>query len=236
MLMRHRSAILLTAFLCATVGFTACGQDSKPAKKEKTDEKAQEKKTETGKPHPGLADPKQANEKAPDKYKVLIETTKGSFTIEVTKAWSPLGAERFYNLVKCGFYDDTAFFRVLTGFMAQIGLHGDPKVSAAWRSAQIKDDPRQSEVSNQRGYVSFAMGGPNTRTTQIFINFADNGRLDGMGFTPFAKVVEGMEVVDKINAQYGETPNQGSIQMQGNAYLKKSFPNLDYIKKATIKS
>jgi peptidyl-prolyl cis-trans isomerase A (cyclophilin A) len=188
---------------------------------------------------PDLTAPSKLNEKAPDTFKARFDTTKGSFTVEVTRSLSPNGADRFYNLVKSGFFKDVAFFRVVPGFMVQFGMHGDPKVTAAWRDASIPDDPVKG--SNTRGTITFAMGGPNTRTTQLFINFADNTRLDGMGFPPFGKVIEGMDVVDKINGEYGDMPQQGGtgpnpgyIAMQGNAYLKKSFPNLDYIKSATI--
>jgi peptidyl-prolyl cis-trans isomerase A (cyclophilin A) len=176
--------------------------------------------------------------KAPDSFKVRFDTTKGSFTVEVTRSLAPNGADRFYNLVRSGYFKDIEFFRVIPGFMCQFGIHGDPKVAAAWREARISDDP--VKASNLRGAISFATAGPNTRTTQLFINYADNSRLDGMGFSPFGKVTEGLEVVDKINGEYGEGsprgngPDQGRVQEQGNAYLKKDFPNLDYIKSATI--
>lgn len=185
-----------------------------------------------------LTQPSKLTEKAPDSFKVKFNTTKGAFTVEVTRSLSPNGADRFYNLVKADYFKDIAFFRCIPGFMVQFGIHGDPKVAAAWREAQIPDDP--VKASNTRGAITFATAGPNTRTTQMFINFADNQRLDGMGFSPFGKVVEGMDVVDKINGEYGEGapggrgPNQGLVQQQGNSYLKKDFPNLDYIKSATI--
>lgn len=185
-----------------------------------------------------LKDPSKAAQKAPENFKVKFVTTKGDFVLEVTRAWSPLGADRFYSLVKAGFFSDIAFFRVIGGFMAQFGIHGDPAVSAAWREASIQDDPVKQ--SNAKGYISYAMAGPNTRTTQFFINYGDNARLDGMGFSPFGKVVEGMNVVDSLYSGYGEGapsgmgPNQGRIQMQGNAYLKADFPNLDYIKSAQL--
>lgn len=185
-----------------------------------------------------LKDPSKATEKAPDTFKVKFTTTKGDFTLEVNRSWSPLGADRFYNLVKAGFFADIAFFRVIEGFMVQFGIHGDPAVSAAWRPAQIQDDPVKE--SNKPGYISYAMAGPNTRTTQFFINYADNGRLDGMGFSPFGKVVEGMDVVNSIYSGYGEGapsgrgPEQGRVQMQGNAYLQAEFPRMDYIKSAQL--
>lgn len=188
---------------------------------------------------PDLTAPSKLNEKAPDTFKARFDTTKGAFTVEVTRSLAPNGADRFYNLVKSGFFNDVAFFRVVPGFMVQFGMSGDPKVTAAWNGARIPDDPVKG--SNTRGTITFAMGGPNTRTTQVFINFANNTRLDGMGFPPFGKVTEGMDVVDKINGEYGDMPQQGGsgpnpgyIGMQGNAYLKKNFPNLDYIKSATI--
>jgi peptidyl-prolyl cis-trans isomerase A (cyclophilin A) len=187
---------------------------------------------------PGFADPAKLTAKAPETFKAQFDTTKGKFTIEVTRSLSPNGADRFYNLVRSGYFKDVAFFRVIPGFMCQFGIHGDPNVSAKWREAAIADDPVKG--SNTRGTITFATAGPNTRTTQLFINFADNINLDGMGFSPFGKVTEGMDVVDKINGEYGEGaprgrgPNQGRVQMEGNPYLKKDFPNLDYIKFATI--
>lgn len=175
---------------------------------------------------------------APAKFKAKFETSKGDFVIEVQRDWAPLGADRFYDLVTSGYFADVRFFRVLDGFMAQFGIHGDPKVSAQWRSQRIQDDPVKS--SNKRGFVSYAMAGPNTRTTQLFINYADNSQLDGMGFSPFGQVVEGMEVVDALYAEYGEGaprgrgPDQGRIQTEGNEYLVKEFSKLDWIKTAAL--
>ena len=186
----------------------------------------------------GFTDPAKLTEQAPETFKAQFDTTKGKFTIEVTRSLSPNGADRFYNLVRSGYFKDVAFFRVIPGFMCQFGIHGDPNVSAKWRAAAIPDDPVKG--SNTRGTITFATAGPNTRTTQLFINFADNINLNGMGFSPFGKVTEGMDVVDKINGEYGEGaprgggPNQGRVQAEGNTYLKKDFPNLDYIKSATI--
>lgn len=185
-----------------------------------------------------LKDPSKAVEKAPATFKVKFATTKGDFTLEVTRAWSPLGADRFYNLVKAGFFTDVAFFRVIEGFMVQFGIHGDPAVAAAWRGARIQDDPVKQ--SNAKGYITYAMAGPNTRTTQFFINYGDNARLDDMGFSPFGKVTEGLDIVESIYSGYGEGapsgmgPDQGRVQMQGNAYLKKDFPRMDYIKSAQL--
>ena len=183
---------------------------------------------------PGFDDPAKLTEKAPETFKAQFGTTKGKFTVEVTRSLSPNGADRFYNLVRSGYFTDVEFFRVVPGFMCQFGIHGDPAVSAKWRDANIADDPVKG--SNTRGTITFATAGPNTRTTQLFINFGNNANLDGMGFSPFGKVIEGMDVVDKINGEYGDNPPevQGHIQMEGNAYLKMAFPNLDYIKSATI--
>ena len=187
---------------------------------------------------PNLANPAALNEQAPASYKVKFDTTKGAFVIQVTRAWAPNGADRFYNLVKNGFFDDVRFFRVISGFMVQFGINGDPQLSARWRQAQIKDDPVTQ--SNKRGMITFATAGPNTRTTQVFINFADNTNLDGMGFAPFGRIVSGMNVVDAINAEYGEGaprgrgPDQGKLQNEGNAYLAREFARMDYVKKATI--
>lgn len=187
---------------------------------------------------PGFADPSKLTAQAPDDFKAIFHTTKGDFTVEVTRSLAPNGADRFYNLAKSGFFTDIAFFRVIPGFMCQFGIHGDPTISAKWRDANIPDDPVKG--SNTRGTITFATAGPNTRTTQLFINFADNTGLDAQGFAPFGKVISGMDVVDKINGEYGEGapagngPDQGRIQMEGNAYLKKDFPNLDYIKSVTV--
>jgi peptidyl-prolyl cis-trans isomerase A (cyclophilin A) len=176
---------------------------------------------------------------APESYRARFETSKGAFVIEVRRSLSPNGADRFYNLVSNGYYDGVRFFRVLDGFMAQFGMHGDPAVTAAWRAAPIPDDPVMA--SNVRGTVTFAMTGqPNSRTTQVFINFGDNVQLDGMGFAPFGQVVEGMDVVDQLYSGYGEGapngtgPSQAQIQAQGNRYLEAEFPRLDHIIRATI--
>lgn len=204
-----------------------------------TNTPAAPKKEETKPAAADYADPAKLTEKAPETFKAQFETTKGKFTIEVTRSLSPNGADRFYNLVRSGYFTDVAFFRVVPGFMCQFGIHGNPAVSAKWREATIADEPVKS--SNTRGAISFAKAGPNTRTTQMFINFGDNARLDGMGFPSFGKVIEGMDVVDKLYGEYGDAPafggrgpDQGRIQDEGNAYLKKDFPNLDYIKSATI--
>jgi peptidyl-prolyl cis-trans isomerase A (cyclophilin A) len=185
-----------------------------------------------------LGNPAALKEQAPPVYKVEFDTSKGPFVVEVHRDWAPNGADRFYNLVKNGFYDSTRFFRVIEGFMAQFGVNGDPKVSALWRESRIKDDP--VKVSNKRTFVTFATAGPNTRTTQVFVSYGDNSNLDSQGFSPFGQVVSGMKVVDSLYSGYGEGapggrgPSQARVQSEGNAYLASSFPNLDYIKKATI--
>lgn len=168
----------------------------------------------------------------PNVFKVKCECSNGDFVIEVHKDWAPLGAARFEQLVKEGFYDEARFFRVVPNFVVQFGLAADPQISAKWRSQRLQDDPVKQ--TNATGTLTFATAGANTRTTQLFINLVDNARLDGMGFAPFGKVVEGMDVVKAITAQYGEMPQQPMIEAQGNAYLTPQFPNMDYIKKATI--
>jgi len=188
-----------------------------------------------------LLDPKgkAMTEKSPDQYKVKFKTTKGDVVIEVTRAWSPNGADRFYNLVQNGFFTDIAFFRVVEGFMAQFGISGDPALAARWSNSGMPDDPVKQ--SNKRGYITYAKtSNPNSRSTQMFINFGDNSFLDGQGFAPFGRVTEGMEVVDKLYNGYGDMPprgncpDQGTMVRSGNKYLKESFPKLDYLKSASI--
>jgi len=177
------------------------------------------------------ADSKTSTEKQ-DVYKVKFETTKGDVIIEVHPEWAPLGAAQFKKAVEEGVYNDAKFFRVVKGFMVQFGIPGDPALAAKWRNNKIKDD--KVTQSNQKGLITFATSGPNSRTSQVFINYGDNKFLDSQGFAPFGVVTTGMDIVESINAEYGETPDQGRIQAQGNAYLTKSFPNIDGIIKATI--
>jgi peptidyl-prolyl cis-trans isomerase A (cyclophilin A) len=182
-----------------------------------------------------LRTPEQMKETAPATYKAKFDTSAGVFVVEVHRDWAPNEADRFFNLVKNGFYDDCRFFRVVPGFMVQFGMNGNPAIQKVWQNTNMKDDPVKQ--SNKRGYVSFAQtGAPNSRSTQLFINSVDNTSLDhsGQGFAPFGQVVSGMAIVDKITSQYGERPDQGEILSKGNAYLNASFPKLDYIKKATI--
>jgi peptidyl-prolyl cis-trans isomerase A (cyclophilin A) len=217
-------------WICAVSALLLSGLTS--VAQEKMEPKADQKKAVD------LTQPSKLTEKAPDTFKVKFDTTKGPITIEVTRSLAPNGADRFYNLVKAGYFKDIAFFRVIPGFMMQFGIHGDPAIAKVWNDANIQDDPVKG--SNTRGTITYATAGPNTRSTQFFINFGNNANLDSQGFAPFGKVIEGMDVVDKINGEYGEGaprgrgPRQDLIQSQGNAYLKKDFPNLDYIKSATL--
>jgi peptidyl-prolyl cis-trans isomerase A (cyclophilin A) len=191
-----------------------------------------------GAPNAKLLDPASATEQAPGTFKVKFATSKGDIVLEVHRDWAPKGADRFYNLVKMGFFDNARFFRAIDGFMVQFGLNGDPAVNAKWREARIDDDPVKE--SNKRGYATFATSGANSRTTQMFINFNDNRTLDAMGFAPFGKVVEGLDVLDSLYKGYGEGapmgagPSQGRIQTEGNEYLTRDFPKLDFIKEAKL--
>lgn len=189
-------------------------------------------------PTPALLNPSALTAKAPDVYEVKFTTTKGEFVVQVTRAWAPLGADRFYNLAANKFFDGASFFRVLPGFVVQFGLSADPQISRVWRDATIKDDPVKQ--SNRPGYITFATAGPNTRTTQVFINLGNNAQLDSMGFAPFGVVTQGIEVVKQLYSGYGEGapsgrgPDQGAVSSQGKAYLDKNFPKLDSIVTATI--
>lgn len=225
----------LTLLLTATVlMISSCAGGG-----EKKDESSAAASEAAGKRNPALVDPSLAAEQAPDRFKAKFSTTKGDFVIEVARDWAPEGADRFYNLVKIGYFGGAAFFRDIDGFMVQFGINGDPAVNKKWHRSNIKDDPVKQ--SNKRGYVTFAQGSArNSRSTQIFINFGDNSRLDDMRFAPFGRVVEGMDVVASLYNGYGEGPphgrgpDQGRIQAEGNAYLKKDFPKLDYIHTAEI--
>lgn len=182
-----------------------------------------------------LKDPNQLTETAPDVFRVRFTTNIGAFVIEAHRDWAPLAADRFYILVKNGFYDGSRFFRVLDGFMAQFGLNGDPEIQSAWRTASLADEPVKQ--SNLRGYVTFTReSGPNSRFTMVFINYKDNSYLDADGFSPFGQVVTGMDVVDKLYSGYGRTnvPDQRRIVREGNAYLQQEYPKLDFVRTATI--
>jgi peptidyl-prolyl cis-trans isomerase A (cyclophilin A) len=180
-----------------------------------------------------LKNPAALKDVAPAEYRAIFDTSAGPFVILVHRSWAPRAADRFYNLVKYGFFDGDRFFRVVPNFMVQFGLNGDPAVQGPWMTANANIPDEPATQSNKKGMITFATAGPNTRTTQVFINYKDNAFLD-RGFTPFGEVVSGMEAVEKINAEYGEQPDQSLIQRQGNAYLTTAFPKLDYVKKATI--
>ena len=194
--------------------------------------------TEGPPPNP-LLQPRQFTETAPETFRARLETTKGAVLIEVTREWSPLGADRFYNLVLAGYYDGVTFHRVMPGFMAEFGIHPDPWVNAAWRQALMEDEPVRKP--NTRGRVSFSKSGPNTRTVQVFINTDENRNLDGQGFSPFGEVVEGMDVVEALYSDYGESPTRGGEGVyqamaiaKGDEYLKADFPLLDRIERAVV--
>ena len=197
----------------------ACGSDAKPA-------------SDVGLP------PKSETSQAPNVFRIKFETSRGSFVLEAHRAWSPKGVDRLYQLVQSGFFDNTRFFRAVSGFMVQFGVHGEPGVNAAWETLAIPDD--SVTQSNKRSFMSFAMGGPGTRTTQVFINLVDNTALDGMGFAPIAQVIEGMAVVDSLYSGYGDGapsgfgPDQMRIMSEGNAYLERDFPKLDFIRTARL--
>jgi peptidyl-prolyl cis-trans isomerase A (cyclophilin A) len=167
-----------------------------------------------------------------DSFNVSFETSRGTFVVAVNRAWSPLGADRFRELVQAGFFNDERFFRVVPGFVAQFGINDKPAVNAQWDPKRIADD--SVTHSNERGTIVFATQGPNTRSHRMFINLVDNKPLDGMGFSPIGRVVQGMEVVDSLYSGYGEAPDQGMIQSLGNSYLQRTFPKLDYIKSAKV--
>jgi cyclophilin family peptidyl-prolyl cis-trans isomerase len=175
---------------------------------------------------------------APATFRVKFETSRGDFVVQVQREWAPIGADRFYALARSGYFDGVSFFRVLPGFVAQFGMHGDPAVSRIWFEQRLSDDPVRH--SNTRGTLTFATAGPNTRTTQLFINYGNNNMLDGQGFSPFGEVVEGMAVVDSLHAGYGEGaprgrgPDQGRIRAEGNAYLERDYAKLDYVKRARV--
>jgi peptidyl-prolyl cis-trans isomerase A (cyclophilin A) len=185
-------------------------------------------------PGDALLHPASLKAKSPQLYTVVFKTTKGEFVVDVHRTWAPLAAQRFYNLVKAHFFDGVEFFRVVPKFVVQFGISPYPQVSKAWQNATIPDDP--VTVHNTRGAVTFASAGPNTRTTQVFINLGDNSNLDRTGFAPFAAVVSGMDVVDKLYSGYADSPTskQGEIETQGNAWLQKNYPKLDSIRTARV--
>jgi peptidyl-prolyl cis-trans isomerase A (cyclophilin A) len=234
--MRALKLILAGALSCTFSAVPVLAQTNPAAKKPPSTTTTQ-RRTQMG-TDPGLMNPALLHARAPEVYDVKFATTKGDFVVRVTRAWAPLGADRFYNLVNHHFYDNASFFRVLTGFVVQFGIHADPRVSHVWSSAVIKDD--RVTQSNKRGTLTFATAGPNTRTTQVFINLGNNGPLDAQGFSPFGEVSAGMDVVDKLYSGYGEGapggkgPRQDLIESKGKPYLDQDFPKLDSIKTAAI--
>jgi peptidyl-prolyl cis-trans isomerase A (cyclophilin A) len=184
--------------------------------------------------NPGLLEPGTLHAKAPDVFRARFVTNKGPFVVTVHRAWAPRGADRFYNLVRAGFYNGQRLFRVVPGFVVQWGISGEPSVAAAWQNATIRDDPVRH--SNARGTITFATAGPNTRTTQVFVNLGDNKRLDTEGFAPFGQVTSGMRVLGKLYSGYDDAPTneQGQIATGGEAFLRKAFPKLDRILTARI--
>ena len=241
---KHTFLILMAAALaCALIAATVWAVPQATSTTKKTTSPASHAATTThsttaARSSASLLNPASLKLQAPAVFSAKFTTSKGDFVVEVTRAWSPRGADRFYNLVIYHFFDGAAFFRVLPGFVAQFGISPRPDVAHVWEDAKISDDPVTQ--TNARGTLTFATAGPNTRTTQLFINLADNTNLDSMGFSPFGKVVSGMDVVDKFYSEYGEGapngngPDQGRIQHEGKAYLEKSFPLLDTIKIAVI--
>jgi peptidyl-prolyl cis-trans isomerase A (cyclophilin A) len=245
------AALAMPATAAAQAGTPATPQRGKPATtppaKPATPQRGKPATTPPAKPAVGrgrgaaplsaaakakLKNPAALKDVAPAEYRAAFDTSAGPFVVLVHRSWAPTGADRFYNLVKYGFFDNTRFFRVLPNFMVQFGLNGDPAIQGPWRDANITDEPVRQ--SNRRGTITFAKASmPNSRTTQVFINFGDNGALDRDGFAPFGEVVSGMEAVDKINAEYREQPDQGLIQSRGNVYLGQ-FPRLDFVRKAAI--
>lgn len=219
--MMHRSAAF--ALAAATALTAACGESRpRPA----------------GDSAKSAALPNAAPAAAPSVFYVRFETSKGPFVVEAHRDWAPHGVDRFYHLVQSEYFDSVRFFRVISSFMAQFGMHGEPKVHAAWDKLPIPDD--SVAQSNRRGYVSFATSGPNSRTTQLFINTANNRPLDESGFAPIGRVVDGMGVVDSLYADYGDAPpggqgpEQSRITAEGNAYLDREFPKLDFIRTARV--
>jgi peptidyl-prolyl cis-trans isomerase A (cyclophilin A) len=228
-MMSRMPVVLMVAVFGALAG---CGGPGREASAPSS-EAAQAAAPEPAKPANPLLDPAQAQETAPDTFRARFETTKGEFTVEVVRDWAPRGADRFYNLVKLGFYDDVALFRIVEGFVAQFGISGDPAVSRAWSDARIPDDPVKE--SNLRGTLTYAKtNAPHSRTTQLFINYADNDNLDGYGFAPFGRVVEGMEVVDSFYSGYGENVDQGLAERRGNDYFRNDRPKLDFVERVTL--
>jgi peptidyl-prolyl cis-trans isomerase A (cyclophilin A) len=214
-----------TALVCAALVVVACDKPSPPPADT----------TPATPPPPAAAAPATSTDPAPATFRVRFETSKGPFVVEVQRDMAPNGADRFYHLVESNFYDDVRFFRVLPGFVVQFGMNGDPATNARWTSQSLQDDPVKG--SNARGTLTYAQTTmPNSRTTQLFINLADNQGLDAQGFAPFGRVVEGMDVIDKLNSEYGDAPSnqQGVIAAEGNAFLNRQYPRLDFVRTARV--
>lgn len=231
--MRYSFA-LLAAVILVSVGVAAQAPAPKPAPKPAAPASTAPKAAAPNR----LLNPAALTAKAPETFRAKFDTSKGAFVVEVHRDWAPIGADRFYNLVRNGFYNNARFFRALMGFMVQFGMSGTPAIQQVWGAPaqNLKDDPVKQ--SNKRGNITFANAGPNSRSTQLFINLVDNTFLDPeqMHFAPFGQVVEGMDVVDMLYTGYGRqnVPDQQRITAEGNAYLNKDYPKLDYIKTATV--
>lgn len=242
--LRSPSIAAYAVLLIVSIASSGCLAQSS-AKKAQSPEAAQQGSATTQQssgsatknaPNPALTNPSLANKTAPEKFFARFETTKGDFVVEVTREFSPNGADRFYNMVDIGYFKDIAIFRAVPNFMFQFGVHGDPNVSKHWKDATIKDDA-PGKASNVPGFLTFAKTGmPNSRSAQIFINLGNNAFLDRQGFTPFGKVVEGLEVVGKINTEYGENDpsDQGALIQKGNKWLLGKYPRLDIIRSVTF--
>ena len=228
-------SLIVSTLLCSGLFAQAPASQAPPAKAPAAKSTATKAAPKAPATNAALLNPALLKATAPAVFKAEFTTTKGVFVVEVHRDWAPLGADRFYNLVKNGFFTDVSFFRAIPNFMAQFGISGNPKIAAAWANANIKDDPVKG--SNKRGMLTYAMAGPNTRSTQYFINFKDNSFLDSQGFAPIGEVVTGMDVVDQFYTGYGDAPrgpDQGRISAEGKEYLDKNFPQLDSIKSAKI--
>jgi len=227
--MRNFTVWKLVLLVIPGLWFAGCSQDMKSSTPE-----AEPQVEESGGFDTRLLVPSIHREEAPEKMLLLMKTTKGDIKIEVFRSWAPAGVDRFYNLVSLGFFDESPFYRV-NGTVAQFAYNGNPEVDQVWKDAFIADDPDQPDISNERGYLTFAQDGPGKRNTQLFFNLKDNDFLDGQGFPPIGRIVEGMDVLDSIYSGYGEGRPVGEgplyklIYTQGNAYLKRDFPRLDYI-------
>jgi peptidyl-prolyl cis-trans isomerase A (cyclophilin A) len=230
--MKNALSLALAAGVCIALAGCSSSNETKSESKSEPATKA-----ETPAPAPAPAAPAStapAKAQVPDVFKVNVDTSKGPIVIEVHRDWAPIGADHFYELVQKKYYDGDRFFRVVKGFVVQFGLNGDPAVTGHWDNNNLPDDPVKQH--NERGTLVYATAGPGTRTTQLFINLANNRSLDSQGFSPFGKVISGMDVVDSLYGGYGEAPSeeQNVIKSRGNDYLTQHYPKLDYIKTATI--